>query len=450
MRRPGSIRLRLVLAGAAAIALALALAAGGLALLFDRHVERVARADLEARALALAAGLEAGPDGRPVLAAPPADPRYARPLSGHYWQIALEGEVLRSRSLWDHVLALPEPAPEPGAARLLTLPGPRDESLLVLDRSLRLGTGAQAPRIRLSLAADRAELTAARRDFLGDLAPFLGLLGLALVAASAVQVTVGLRPLRAAQARVADLGAGRRRRMGGGLPAEVMPLAAEIDALLDARAAELERARLRAGDLAHGLKTPLQALEGDAAQLRARGQDDIAASIGTVVTAMRRHVEHELARARMQHDHAHAEADPAEILRKVVAVLRRTPRGAELDWRIDAGPGLRARIDPADLTEMLGALAENAMRHAARAVEITVTAEGARLRLSLCDDGPGVPEAELPHLTRRGTRLDESGPGHGIGLAIVADIVAAAGGELRLANADPGFLAEILLPRAGN
>ena len=50
-----SIRWRLVLAGGLAIALALALSGMGLAVLFERHVERVAVADLQARALALAA-----------------------------------------------------------------------------------------------------------------------------------------------------------------------------------------------------------------------------------------------------------------------------------------------------------------------------------------------------------------------------------------------------------
>ena len=177
--------------------------------------------------------------------------------------------------------------------------------------------------------------------------------------------------------------------------------------------------------------------------MRSREQDDIAASIETVATAMRRHVDRELARARIQSDRSNTGADPSPILAKLIGVLRRMPQGAGIDWQLDAPPGLRARIDADDLTEALGALLENAMRHTNEIVETTVRAEGGRIVIAIRDDGRGVPEADLERLTQRGLSLDPSGQGQGIGLAVVADIVDAAQGELRLANARPGFLAEL-------
>ena len=110
---------------------------------------------------------------------------------------------------------------------------------------------------------------------------------------------------------------------------------------------------------------------------------------------------------------------------------------------MDAPPGLRARIDADDLTEALGALLENAMRHTNDIVEASVRAEGGRIVIAIRDDGRGVPEPDLKRLTQRGLSLDPSGQGQGIGLAVVADIVDAAQGELRLKNARPGFLAEL-------
>ena len=104
---------------------------------------------------------------------------------------------------------------------------------------------------------------------------------------------------------------------------------------------------------------------------------------------------------------------------------------------------LRARIDPDDLTEALGALLENAMRHTNEIVETSVRAEGRHIIIAIRDDGRGVPEQDLKRLTQRGLSLDPSGQGQGIGLAVVADIVDAAQGELRLSNARPGFLAEL-------
>lgn len=441
-----SLRWRLVLAGGAAILVALGLSALGLALLFERHVERVAIADLDGRALALAAMVEPGPAGAVLRDATP-DPLYDQPFSGRYWQITLGGAVQRSRSLWDVTLAPGRPAPPPGGRQVLALDGPQGAALLAVDHALTVeGAGAPVP-LRILVAMDRAGLTQARQDFLGDLAPYVGLLAGLLLLASWVQVSVGLRPLAQVGERVAALVAGGRARIGQDLPVEVIPLASEIDTLLDARDREVQRARHRAGDLAHGFKTPLQALMGDAERLRDQGVPGIAANIETVVTAMRRLVDRELARARIQSDRMGASADPGLVLRKIVGVLGRSPMGAEIDWQIATAPGLTARIDPDDLTEALGALLENAMRHARAEIACTVEAEAERICIRIRDDGPGVPEAGLARMVQRGVRLDEGGDGQGIGLAIVADIVEAAQGELTLRNAEPGLCAEIRLAR---
>lgn len=437
-----SIRWRLVLAGGLAIALALALSGMGLAVLFERHVARVTADDLRDRALALAAMVE--PRGA-SLRAPPEDPLYDQPFSGHYWQVSLGDETRRSRSLWDYALTVQGPAPPPGQSRVLDLAGPRGEPLLAVEQSLAVGQGPQALPLRIVVAEDRSQLNLARQGFLGDLLPYLSLLGVALILASWVQITIGLRPLAQVGARVADLIAGSRPRMGQDLPTEVTPLANQIDSLLDARDNALERARHRAANLAHGFKTPLQALLGDAEQLRSRGQPELAQGIETIATEMRRHVDRELARARLQTTRPTTGAEPEQLAQKLIGVLRRTPTGAGLDWQLDATPGLRARIDPGELTEAMGALMENAMRHAGGRVQITIRRDAARILIAIRDDGPGVPDTQLPGLTRRGLSLDPSGQGQGIGLAVVADITDAAQGELRLSNARPGFLAELRL-----
>jgi len=439
-----SIRWRLVLAGALAIALALALSGFGLAILFERHVERVTIADLQARALALTAMVQPGGASGPRLRESPEDPLYDQPFSGHYWQVELGDEIRRSRSLWDHVLVTGQPVPSPGEVKVRSLPGPQGEALLAVEQSLMVGQSANPVPLRIIVASHRYELELARRGFLGDLLPYLGLLGAVLLLASWLQITVGLRPLAQVGARVAELTSGSRPRIGRDLPTEVIPLATEIDKLLDAREQELARARHRAANMAHGFKTPLQALLGDAARLRARNEDEIAGSIETIATQMHRHVDRELARARIQSDRNTSGAEPERIAAKLVEVLRRTPMGAALDWQVPKPSGLRARIDPDDLTEALGALLENAMRHAHEMIQVSIKAEGGHIHIGIRDDGPGVPEADLTRLTQRGLSLDPSGQGQGIGLAMVADITDAAQGELRLSNARPGFLAELV------
>lgn len=445
---PRSLRLRLFLAGAAAILCALALAALGLNLLFARHAERLAIADLEARALTVAALVDPRTGATDALRRGVPDPTYDLPLSGHYWQVELGEEVFRSRSLWD--FTFPDAASQAGGGfRTIPLQGPRGEALIAVERRLQAEIAGRPVPLRILVARDRAEVDQALSGFVQDMVPFLALLGLLLVAASWVQVRVGLRPVADVARAVAALRDGRRSRIGRDLPQEVLPLADEIDELLSARDAELERTARRAGDLAHGLKTPLQALLGDAARLRARGETDVAEGIETAASSMRALVDRELARARIRRNAESAQADPAEVIPRVVEVLRRTPAGGCLDWVLDIPSGFLLRIDPADLTEAVGALAENAAQHARHRVGITAERDGTHVLLCIRDDGPGVPEADLARLVQRGVRLDESGGGQGFGLPIVAEIAATVDGDLTLANTEDGFEARLILPLYG-
>ncbi|MGE3148086.1 MAG: ATP-binding protein [Pseudorhodoplanes sp.] len=441
-----SLRLRLALIGAAAVVLALGAAGFALSLLFADHIERRAVAEMQVQVDQVLAGLVMGANGLTV-ASPPADPRFSRPYGGLYWQVEANGRTLRSRSLWDQTLALPRDRPSGGAVRLQKLEGPNGVPALGLERNLRLSPALGGGNAWVIVAIDRAELSAARDAFVADLAPYLAALALALVAAQAVQLFYGLKPLKRIGQRVAALRAGRAARMGGTWPAEVLPLAGEIDALLAAREAEIARARTRAGDLAHGLKTPLQALLGEAGRLRARGDTQAAAAIEEIAGAMRSHVERELARARAAGTSGGARADIARAITSIHAVLSRTPDGQRVRWQITVPTELTAAIDPADLAEALGALAENAARHARSVVVIEAKEHGGRVRIAISDDGPGVPEAWLSDIARRGQRLDESVSGEGLGIAIAADMAEAAGGLLEVRNGATGVTATLDLPK---
>ncbi len=457
----GSLRLRLLAAGGASILLALALAGFGLVLLFERHVERRVVLELEAHLRQLVDGLERGGDGSLRLARPPAEPRFQEPLSGLYWQIGEEpppagggvAAVLRSRSLWDELLRLPPDPLGNGEVHQHTIPGPGGASLLALERQVALPAGLGGDSLRVAVATDRAEIRAAGRAFAAELTPSLALLAAFLIAAAWVQVTVGLRPLDELRRRLGAVRAGREARLGAsGFPDEVRPLAAELDHLLDAQDAALARARARAADLAHGLKTPLTALAAEAARLRERGEDATAAEIETVTEAMRRHVERELARARAaQAGGAPRRAAPAPVARQVVDVLRRTPRGQDLAWEVEVPADLIVHADAQDLAEMLGNLAENAAQWARGRVRLGAASDEGTpglVVLTVEDDGPGIAEDRAEEALARGGRLDTTKPGTGLGLAIVGDLAEACGGALGLGRSERlgGLKAEIRLP----
>ena len=438
-----SLRLRLGLAGALAIICALALSAFGLSQLFGAHVERRAIAEMQVQLDQVLAGLEQGADGL-TLVRQPADPRFSQPYGGLYWQIAGPTGMERSRSLWDAALDLPDDTFGTGEVHVHRLTGPQDAPLLVLERSVVLSQrlGGEVARVAIGMAV--AELDAAQRAFMADLSPYLAVLALVLIVAGWAQLWVGLRPLQGLGARVAALRAGQSERMGHNWPAEVHPVATEIDALLNARAAETTRARARAADLAHGLKTPLQALMGEAARLRLAGESARAEAIEDTARAMRRTVDRELARARTASRAADTFADIRHVAERLLAVLRRTPEGDGLEWRVDIPKGLCVALHEADLSEALGALAENAARHARSGVSISARAQDGRVFVQVTDDGLGIPSHRRTALIARHGRADESGTG--LGLSIAAEIAEAAGGNLTLSDASPGLTATLVLP----
>ena len=258
---------------------------------------------------------------------------------------------------------------------------------------------------------------------------------------------VGLRPLAAMREKLAGIASGARKRLGTGFPEEVQPLASEIDTLLDDRDKQIERARARASDLAHGLKTPLQVLLSDVEALKRKGETETAEEIEGIVTAMQGHVERQLSRARLAPFNAKASADAGAVAEQVVRVMSRTPAGERLTWTVAAPKEMFVRIDSQDLSEALGNLIENAVRHAGSRISVLVRTEGDDIEAAVTDDGPGIPAEQWEKMLERGARLDELASGAGLGLSIVKDIAESWGADLSF-EATGGFTVRLRLPKA--
>ncbi len=434
-----SLRLRLIMGGIAALAVALMLAGWGLQYLFERQFQRSLAETLQSDLRRTLAVIDVDAVGRPILSVEPTDPRFSIPLSGLYWQIGnAKGDVLRSRSLWDSSLPLPADELEPGDMHQHVISGPGSSRLLAVEQTVILEFGSQPHPIRLTFAADLRQVEAARRSFVRDLVPALALLGAALAAAMWVQISVGLSPLAGLKSAIVRIRTGAATRIREPAPEEIAPLVDEINSLLDMQDRQLEKARGRAADLAHGLKTPLAALASDIEMLEHSGEHEMATRIGEVAETMRRHVERELARARLRQPGTLG-PPPDVALRPLVETLvsiqNRTPRGRTLEFSLQVDEGATIAMEKADLAEVLGNLLDNAARHARSEIRITVSRSGP---VTIEDDGPGVPDTLTAVIVERGKRLDEQGAG--LGLAITEEILEAYGRSLRLERSNLGGL----------
>ncbi len=441
-----SLRLRLFVAATIAVAAALAIAGILLTGLFERHVTRQYDAELQSYLRQLSAAIEFAPDGRISLGQQLQDARFGEPLSGLYWQIEEDksGFMLGSRSLWDTRIPLPKHALAKGAVDSHILPGPKGTRLRVQERMIVFDLPSGSRSLRMAVAMDVAEIAAARSAFAADIWPSLATIGVLLLAAAWFYIGIGLRPLDGIRRSLNAVRTGASRRLEGDFPSEVTPLVEEANALLAAQDDTLARARARATDLAHGLKTPLAVLQSDAERLKARGQGDIGEEVWQLAEQMRRHVQRELARARLRGGETAKPLAVRALAERIMASLRRTPRGEALDWVLDIPADLTLSADPEDMTELFGSVLDNACKWARSEVRMEAEESGAGICIRVLDDGSGVPESALASLADRGVRLDESVPGSGLGLAIARDIVTAYRGSLAVRNRTSGGFAVIL------
>lgn len=279
----------------------------------------------------------------------------------------------------------------------------------------------------------------------------MGAVSLLCMVAGFVQVRRGLSAVAQLRARLADVHAGRERLVRGDYPTEVAPLVSDLNGLLQARDESVTRAQAKAGDLAHGLKTPLALLAHEAERARAAGAHEIADAITHEVDRMRRQIDYHLAHARA----AASGATPG--LRAIVSAsvdglkrtLQRLHAERGLTFTTDINPGHAVRGQREDLDEMLGNLLDNACKWARSRVAIRSAHDASDVVITVDDDGPGLEPGMREAVLRRGVRADEAAPGSGLGLAIVRDLAGLYGGSITLgASPEGGLRATLRLPAA--
>lgn len=444
----GSLRLRMIALAAAWILPLLALGGVVLDRVLVNAITRNFDGQLDFALSAMVAAADLDELGEVRFLRPLGDQRFFEPYSGLYWQVSTAGQdPFRSRSLWDRQLGEPPPQDcrTPCRYNWREFAG---EPLRVVGRQVRM-PGSETV-FYFQVAQSTRDLDIQIKQLRSFLFWFLGLLGLGLLSLAALQSTYGLSPLRRVSRAIVAIRSGEAKRVNEAFPVEIEPLVSEINELLDHGERQSAAAQRHAGNLAHALKTPMSVLMGE---VRGREGDPLAQAVAAQVNIMRRHVDHQLARARAmgRRSSSSARTPVWPSLQAIARTVERIHRQRGVTIDVAGNKEKVFRGEQQDLEEMLGNLIDNAALHGGGRVFITVDGDEGEVELLVEDDGRGIAPADRDRLFARGERLDTDKPGTGLGLAIVRDVAEIYGGRVSLETSEDlgGLMVRLVLPAAG-
>jgi len=441
-RQPRSLQVRQLLAASLGLIAFLALAGYALDRAFLQTAKDNLHQRLENYALAYADKSEFARNGEFIQPYDPIDPRFERPGSGLY------AEVVLPNAHWDSHSAQGPTLP---GSQMLRPNEERFEGPLPLTQIkgtpgevYRYGRGfiwsaeddakAEFP-YTIYILEDTTALSQQVAVFRAALWRYLGGAGLILMLLQTVILRWSLRPLRNVINELKRVQRGTASRMSELHPRELEPLTESINAFIESERENLDRQRNTLADLAHSLKTPLAVLR---ARLDHPGPEaELRGDVDVQLRRMNDLVSYQLARAARSGHQLFAapiaiEPHAEEIVKGLEKVYSR--KGVLCEFEI--APGAQFHGEPGDLQELLGNLLENAFKWARSRVLLTVqhgeTVPNRRpgLLVAVDDDGPGIPPEKVALILQRGVRGDERVQGHGIGLAIVQDMVRSYRGTL--------------------
>ena len=443
MRLAGSIRARLLL-GAALVLLAFIAAAGWAVQRAHSDSVRAAHfSRLQGTVYLLLAAAELDGKGALVMPAEFAEPRLSLPASGVYGGIY----NVRRNEAWQSASTLNVAPPfrrdvEPGQWRFETVEGARG-AYLVASYGVRWAVRGEAAPLALSVAEDRREFDREVRVFARTLWSWLGSAGVLLLLAQLLLLEWGLAPLRRVAQEIRRVEGGEQARIEGEYPREISGLTQNINTLIQQERVRQTRYKEALSFLAHSLKTPLAVLRGALAE-----PAQLPGAVEQQVKRMDDIVQHQLGRAAAGGATRFAPLLPiAPVLERVREALSKVYADKGLAFTAECPPELAWRMDEGDLFEMMGNLMDNAAKWARQRIAVKAWREVDRLLIRVDDDGPGFSDTES--ILGLHVRADERVPGHGVGLAVVNDLVASHHGELRLTRSDlGGARVEVVLPAA--
>lgn len=438
-KKPFSLRSRLVVMAVILLTISLGLVGFALDAAFQRSSEAGLRSRMESIVYLVLAAAEVGDDGSLVIDEDTGDPRLRQPGSGFYASVS--GATERWRSVSSVGVNLPEPVQiQTGESEFSPT---SDETGFYY--TFRYGVSWELPQGRMlpvtvTILVDPRELQPELSAFRAGLTRSLGLTGLILVMAQLLLLTLGLRPLRRITEDITGIESGGMERLEGNYPVELEPLKRNLNHLLETEQANQTRYRNALDSLAHSLKTPLSVI---LSSLPADGSPR-AQAMEHAVTDMQHLIATRLQRAAASARSSNAPAlDVKTQVERLVLSLQRVYSQKLINIDVMIDPELAFYGEQRDFLELAGNLLDNACKYGDGQVRLSAHAldagdPRAGIRLQVDDNGPGMAAEQREQLLKRGVRGDERVEGHGLGLAIVMEIISAYHGEISIGQAELG------------
>ena len=367
--------------------------------------------------------------GTPTLQQNVSDPRFNQPYSGHYWAVSVEDKTLLSNSLLNIGFKTKN-------RFFQTIVGPNNEKLITVHRRVTIPKYDVTLDITVGIDEDPIEdavidLTEWLMTILLTL--FAGLMGLIFL-----QISWSLKPLSKLQKELKALDSGTKEKLSAHYPEEIKPLISDLNSLLFHYSELLERARNHAGNLSHSLKTPLSVLKNQVSELPSKHRDELS----TTVVQLQERIDYHLSRVRVAGaiNILSVKSNPSERVEAMTKAFDKIYVDKNLILSNELADDLFVAVEVTDLDEMLGNLIENSYKWGQSLIRIHAVIESTQVKLIVEDDGDGINHDKLNEIVKRGIRLDETMPGTGLGLNIVAEMAHSYRGTLDFDHSPMGGL----------
>jgi len=412
---------------------------------FTEAGEQARRDILDGHLVALLAAAE--PDDNDELALPDRlrEPRFGQIGSGLYGELRNEsGEVIwRSQSALG--LEIPEGVTPELGNHLFAREQLIDETpLLTLSLAVEWEFDDESSKSYVFKVAESLDsFNAQIAGFRGQLFGWFAAVAATMLLAFSFLLRGLMKPLRKIETEIGEIESGDRASLSNKFPTELTGVARNMNLLIDSERARSDRYRFTLDNLAHSLKTPLAAMR---ALLGDQQNANFGERFNEQIDRMDEIVRYQLRKpaASVADNLVLQSVNVDKEITRLIDGLKKVYHDKHPEFDVSVEPGMQFRGDTGDFLELAGNLLDNACKWCKKKVRISVVpSAGAKaiasgMVLCVADDGPGIPQDAADALLQRGMRLDESTPGHGIGLAVVKDIARSYGGQLSIKDSKLG------------